>query len=164
MVIQIEKHRKSFRYNDRNWESMTLSFDLPSRNRALLQRCKRDDAESPHDFPGMRMNNGWREWDNLDALFESMGPNPLVMSEDLGPQVARGYQHSSNIATSLCNVQHIFFLGSSDVSVMFRNYMELLCILHSQKSSVFCSNCSVRPEMLQSFCQQLSRLQIKCSI
>ena len=68
--------------------------------RALLQRCKKEDSNSPHDFPGMRVNNGWREWDNLDALFESMGPNPLVMSEDLGPQVARGYQHSSNIATS----------------------------------------------------------------
>lgn len=67
-------------------------------NRALLQRCKKEDQQSPHDFPGMRLNNGWREWDNLDALFESMGPNPLVMSEDLGPQVSRGYQHSSNLA------------------------------------------------------------------
>jgi len=73
-------------------------INAEAQNRALLQRCKREDAHSPHDFPGMRMNNGWREWDNLDTLFESMGPNPMVMSEDLGPQVSRGYQHSSNIA------------------------------------------------------------------
>lgn len=73
-------------------------INAEAQNRALLQRCKKEDSNSPHDFPGMRVNNGWREWDNLDALFESMGPNPLVMSEDLGPQVARGYQHSSNIA------------------------------------------------------------------
>lgn len=94
--------------SQRRWLEGVLFFALPglnliyhlARNRALLQRCKKEDSNSPHDFPGMRVNNGWREWDNLDALFESMGPNPLVMSEDLGPQVARGYQHSSNIATS----------------------------------------------------------------
>ncbi len=78
------------------------SRQLPQlRNRALLQRCKKEDAKSPHDFPGMRMNNGWREWDSLDTLFESMGPNPMVMSEDLGPQVSRGYQHNSNIVACL---------------------------------------------------------------
>lgn len=76
-----------------------LKGSFSPRNRALLQRCKKEDSNSPHDFPGMRMVNGWREWENMDAIFESMGPNPLVMSEDLGPQVSRGYQHTSNIAT-----------------------------------------------------------------
>lgn len=71
---------------------------LVPRNRALLQRCKKEDISSSHDYPGMRLVNGWREWESLDALFDSMGPSPMVMSEELGPQVSRGYQHASSVA------------------------------------------------------------------
>jgi len=73
-------------------------INAEAQNRALLQRCKKEDISSSHDYPGMRLVNGWREWESLDALFDSMGPSPMVMSEELGPQVSRGYQHASSVA------------------------------------------------------------------
>eukprot|EP00439_Symbiodinium_sp_Y106_P032265 s2180_g3.t2 len=73
-------------------------INAEAQNRALMQRLKKEDQHSSHDFPGMREVNGYREWENLDAVFQSMGPNPLVLSEDLGPQVSRGYQHTMSVA------------------------------------------------------------------
>ena len=39
---------------------------------------RKEDQHSSHDFPGMREVNGYREWENLDAVFQSMGPNPFL--------------------------------------------------------------------------------------
>ena len=36
--------------------------------------------------------------DSLDEVFRTMGPNPLCMSEELGAQVARSYQHTTTVA------------------------------------------------------------------
>eukprot|EP00933_Yihiella_yeosuensis_P018047 TRINITY_DN14971_c1_g6_i1.p1 TRINITY_DN14971_c1_g6~~TRINITY_DN14971_c1_g6_i1.p1 ORF type:complete len:901 (+),score=139.42 TRINITY_DN14971_c1_g6_i1:110-2812(+) len=78
------------------------AINAEAQNRALLQRVKKDDPNSLKDFisnqPNIRVVNGFREWDSLDGLFHSMGPNPLTLSEELGPAVARGYQHVSSIA------------------------------------------------------------------
>lgn len=71
------------------------AINAEAQNRALLQRCKKQDPRSHIDE--VRTVNGWREWDNLDSLFRSMGPNPMTMSEELGAQVARSYQHTTNV-------------------------------------------------------------------
>jgi len=75
-------------------------INAEAQNRALLQRCKKEDKTS-HVEPHVRVVNGWREWNSLDSLFESMGPNPLTLSDELGPQVARGYQHNTNMAKEI---------------------------------------------------------------
>eukprot|EP00441_Pelagodinium_beii_P031008 CAMPEP_0197709050 /NCGR_PEP_ID=MMETSP1338-20131121/128260_1 /TAXON_ID=43686 ORGANISM="Pelagodinium beii, Strain RCC1491" /NCGR_SAMPLE_ID=MMETSP1338 /ASSEMBLY_ACC=CAM_ASM_000754 /LENGTH=859 /DNA_ID=CAMNT_0043292983 /DNA_START=182 /DNA_END=2756 /DNA_ORIENTATION=+ len=74
------------------------AINAEAQNRALLQRCKKADRHSTDTEPNVRVVNGWREWDSLDNLFKTMGPNPLAMSDELGPQVARGYQHRTSVA------------------------------------------------------------------
>jgi len=74
------------------------AINAEAQNRALLQRCKKADVHSTDNHPNVRVVNGWREWDTLDNLFKTMGPNPLTMSDELGPQVARGYQHRTSVA------------------------------------------------------------------
>jgi len=79
------------------FEQATLNCE--SQNRALLQRVKKaDPANHEADEGHVRVVNGYRQWDSMDSLFHSMGPNPLAMSDELGPAVARGYQHTSSLA------------------------------------------------------------------
>lgn len=63
-------------------------------NRALIQQCKiansafvSGDETSSH----VHIVNGYREWDSLDNLFKTMGPNPMSMTERVGPSVIRSY-------------------------------------------------------------------------
>lgn len=76
------------------------AINCEAQNRALLQRCKVADpcAEPEHH---VRTENGYREWDSLDSLFISMGPNPLAASEELGPTVARAYCETTNVLKEL---------------------------------------------------------------
>lgn len=74
------------------------AINAEAQNRALMQRLKKSDPTSHQNQPGTRFANGWREWENLDALFHTMGPSPLALSDELGPAVVRGYQHSTTIA------------------------------------------------------------------
>mmetsp|Transcript_25972 Transcript_25972/g.61291 ORF Transcript_25972/g.61291 Transcript_25972/m.61291 type:complete len:270 (+) Transcript_25972:102-911(+) len=77
------------------------AINCEAQNRALLQRCKMTDTNSGEDELHVRTVNGYREWDNLDSLFSSMGPNPLAHSEDLGPSVARSYCETTNMLKEL---------------------------------------------------------------
>merc|ERR1719197_749574 len=61
------------------------SICAEAQNRALLQRCKKNahiSVEEPH-FQERRVGK-FREWANLDAVFTTMGPNPLAMSDEVG--------------------------------------------------------------------------------
>lgn len=68
-----------------------------AQNRALLQRCKNADPNFQEFDLHTREVNGYREWDGLDSLFGSMGPNPMVFSEEVGPVVTRGYQDNTSV-------------------------------------------------------------------
>jgi len=68
-----------------------------AQNRALLQRCKIADPSCHERDPHVRHVNGYREWDSLDSLFTTMGPNPLAQSEEVGPSVTRSYQQTTSI-------------------------------------------------------------------
>lgn len=71
------------------------AINSEAQNRALLQKCKKEDPGGAEDVPHVRMINGYREWDSLDNLFWSMGPNPMVFSDEVGPAVTRGYSETT---------------------------------------------------------------------
>lgn len=77
------------------------AINCEAQNRALLQQCKIADVASGQDEAHVRTVNGYRQWDSLDSLFSSMGPNPLACSEELGPSVARSYQETTNLLKEL---------------------------------------------------------------
>jgi hypothetical protein len=71
-----------------------------AQNRAMLQRMKKYDINYDPDNGDerlMRRTGKTREWANLDALFYTMGPNPLAMSEEVGAAVCRGYQDLTSV-------------------------------------------------------------------
>jgi len=68
-----------------------------AQNRAFLQRCKIADRTCHERDPHIKYINGYREWDSLDSLFTTMGPNPLAFSDELGANVARSYQESTSV-------------------------------------------------------------------
>lgn len=78
-------------------------LNAEAQNRAMLQRCKKADPHSHDNDPHMRTVNGYREWDSLDTLFTSMGPNPLAMSDEVGPSVCRGYHERENLMKDLAH-------------------------------------------------------------
>lgn len=73
------------------------ALNCEAQNRALLQRVKMADKKSHLTDPGVIRANGYREWDGLDNLFLSMGPNPVAMSEEIGPSVTRAYQQHTSV-------------------------------------------------------------------
>jgi len=77
-------------------------INAEAQNRALLQRCKMADPNSHENNPHVQTVNGYREWDSLDTLFSTMGPNPLTLSEEVGPTVTRGYQEFHSVRADLC--------------------------------------------------------------
>eukprot|EP00930_Biecheleria_cincta_P072214 TRINITY_DN5964_c0_g1_i1.p1 TRINITY_DN5964_c0_g1~~TRINITY_DN5964_c0_g1_i1.p1 ORF type:complete len:728 (+),score=130.12 TRINITY_DN5964_c0_g1_i1:202-2385(+) len=85
-----------FPYGSQEEAFEQAAINAEAQNRALLQRCKKEDPRS--HMNEVRTVNGWREWDSLDEVFRTMGPNPLTMSEELGAQVARSYQHTTSVA------------------------------------------------------------------
>jgi len=76
-------------------------INAEAQNRALIQRCKIADPASHEDNPHVQNINGYREWDSLDSLFSTMGPNPLTLSEEVGPTVTRGYQEFHSVRSDL---------------------------------------------------------------
>jgi hypothetical protein len=69
-----------------------------AQNRALLQRCKKGDLNFNEENDCQQRRVGkFRQWANLDALFTTMGPNPLAMSEEVGAQVCRGYHDYTSV-------------------------------------------------------------------
>jgi len=77
------------------------SINAEAQNRALLQLCKRADPNRHENDPHVSTVNGYREWDSLDSLFATMGPNPLAMSEEVGPAVTRSYKEKHSIMAEL---------------------------------------------------------------
>lgn len=77
------------------------AINCEAQNRALLQRCKRADPNSHETNPHQRIVNGYREWDHLDDVFATMGPNPLAMSEELGPNVTRSFPEKTSVINEL---------------------------------------------------------------
>lgn len=73
------------------------ALNSEAQNRALLQRCKIADKTSHLKDPNIAVVNGYREWNSLDHLFTSMGPNPMAMCPELGPTVARSHQQTSSV-------------------------------------------------------------------
>lgn len=76
-------------------------INAEAQNRALLQRCKRADPNRHETDPHVKIVNGYREWDSLDSLFATMGPNPLAMSQEVGPTVARSYRENHMLYSEL---------------------------------------------------------------
>mmetsp|Transcript_16905 Transcript_16905/g.48082 ORF Transcript_16905/g.48082 Transcript_16905/m.48082 type:complete len:409 (+) Transcript_16905:46-1272(+) len=83
----------------RSAHQQQAAINADVQDRAFVQQCKiasRAFAES-----GARSHtqvvNGYREWQSLDTLFTTMGPNPLSMTEKVGPTVARAYQESVSV-------------------------------------------------------------------
>jgi len=81
------------------FEQATINAE--AQNRALLQRCKMADAEYHRTNPHVKLVHGYREWESLDSLFLTMGPNPLAMSEEVGPSVCRSYQEHQTLLKEL---------------------------------------------------------------
>jgi len=77
------------------------TINAEAQNRALLQHCKKANPLRPEGNDRVKVVNGYREWDSLDALFTTMGPNPMALSEEVGPTVARSYQESSSVMKEL---------------------------------------------------------------
>jgi len=74
------------------------AVNCEAQNRATLQRLKKTDPNPDHEAnPHVTVVNGYREWDSLDSLFATMGPNPMAMSDEVGPTVCRGYLESTSI-------------------------------------------------------------------
>jgi hypothetical protein len=81
------------------YEQAAVNSD--AQNRALLQRCKRSDSTLPAGDPRVKTINGYRHWDSLDSLFSTIGPNPMAMSEEVGPSIARTYVENTSVAGEL---------------------------------------------------------------
>lgn len=81
------------------FEQATLNTE--AQNRALLQHCKMADPDSHRNDLHIKWVNGYREWDSLDSLFKTMGPNPLAMSEEISPSVTRGFADTTSILAEL---------------------------------------------------------------
>jgi len=77
------------------------ALNAEAQNRALLQRCKIADPHSHDKEPHTTTINGYRQWESMDKLFSTMGPNPLAMCPELGPLVARSYRDDSSILRDL---------------------------------------------------------------
>jgi hypothetical protein len=77
------------------------AINAEAQNRALLQHCKVVDPHSHENAPHVRVVNGYREWDSLDSLFRTMGPNPLAQCEDLGATVTRAYSERTSVLREL---------------------------------------------------------------
>jgi len=77
------------------------AINAEAQNRALLQRCKIADPSHQDKNPHVKLLHGYREWDSLDCVFLTMGPNPLAMSEDIGPSVCRSYQDNHTLLKEL---------------------------------------------------------------
>jgi len=78
------------------------AINAEAQNRALLQRCRIADPGGADGGEGhVRTVNGYRQWDSLDSLFASMGPNVMAHSEELGPSVARSYCERTNMLKEL---------------------------------------------------------------
>jgi len=73
------------------------AINSEAQNRALLQRRKMADPISEEDNGVVRTVGGYRQWSNLDALFASMGPNPLALSDDIGASVTRAYHDYTSV-------------------------------------------------------------------
>jgi len=73
------------------------AINAEAQNRAYLQLCRIADPKDKDTSGRVRTINGYREWDSLDGVFATMGPNPLAMSEEVGPSVTRGYQETTSI-------------------------------------------------------------------
>mmetsp|Transcript_75187 Transcript_75187/g.140212 ORF Transcript_75187/g.140212 Transcript_75187/m.140212 type:complete len:253 (+) Transcript_75187:94-852(+) len=76
-------------------EQACINFE--AQNRANHQRIKKllpgSTDTSGHD----RSVNGYREWDTLDSLFMSLGPTPLMASEEVGPSITRAYMERTTL-------------------------------------------------------------------
>jgi len=77
------------------------ALNAEAQNRALLQQCKMVDSHSHESAPHVRVVNGYREWDSLDSLFRTMGPNPLAQCEELGATVTRAYSERTSVLREL---------------------------------------------------------------
>lgn len=72
-------------------------FNSEAQTRALEQRKKLLE-KNPHSTSGrMRMEHGYRTWTDLDSLFITLGPHPVVSSDSVGPGLTRAYdeQHEA---------------------------------------------------------------------
>jgi hypothetical protein len=81
------------------YEQAAINSD--AQNRALLQRCKSMDPTMPGGDPRVQTIAGYRQWDSLDSLFATIGPNPMAFSEEVGPTIARSYVQSTSVAAEL---------------------------------------------------------------
>lgn len=77
------------------------AINAEAQNRALLQHCKMGDPHSHENAAHVHVVNGYREWDSLDSVFRTMGPNPLAQSEELGATVTRAYSEKTSVLREL---------------------------------------------------------------
>jgi len=76
-------------------EQACINFE--AQNRANHQRIKKILPGSTDTSGHDQMVNGYREWDNLDSLFYSLGPSPLMASEEVGPSITRAYLERTSV-------------------------------------------------------------------
>lgn len=73
------------------------SINLEVQNRAMLQRSKILDRDMKGHSGKIHFHNGYRHFADLDAVFQTMGPNPLTMDPLVGATCARGYMEPTDI-------------------------------------------------------------------
>lgn len=80
-------------------EQACLNFEV--QNRANHQRVMIADPTVYENGMNFRTVNGYREWDSLDSLFGTLGPNPILQSEEVGPSLTRAYQDRTALFTEV---------------------------------------------------------------
>lgn len=79
-------------------ERALLNFQ--AQNRANIQRikaCTEMPLQHGQEDAHFRMNNRYREFRNLDSLFRSLGPTPVLEDPRIGTDITRGYTQQSTI-------------------------------------------------------------------
>ena len=119
-----------------------------AQNRALLQRCKIADPAFSERDPHIKHVNGYREWDNLDSLFTTMGPNPLAMSDEVVGKGQTGSALKGSLRVSCFLTEGLF--GESRESTFI--FPKVSVFPQSVRSHCFCSGpTSVDPNCSQPY-------------
>lgn len=75
-------------------------LNYQAQNRANIQRIKAalPVSEGCQDETGaVRVVRGYREWRDMDSLFSSLGPSPLIDDDSIGAGVTRAYIDRSSV-------------------------------------------------------------------
>lgn len=102
-------------------------FNFEAQNRALQQRIKNLDKDAKDDSHVENIVNGYRVWRDMDALFSTLGPSPLALSDEIGPAITRGYQDKTTLLKEVQEKLHgIGSMMSPEMMEMDKHLVEMM--------------------------------------